>query len=176
MYLDTTAKLAFSRDGSKAALYFADGVIELFDTEGDGSVGAMIGELSSQIEAIAMSEKQLVASDQAARLLIYDLESRSVQRILNVGTVYSRFAFDPSGKLMMALCAGLTRIDVYSLETYEKLFSLHANADTFADMAFSKDGAYAVGKTAAGRYVVGDLWTDEEALVKQARRLTGVAE
>ena len=176
MYLDTTAKLAFSRDGSKAALYFADGVIELFDTEGDGSVGAMIGELSSQIEAIAMSEKQLVASDQAARLLIYDLESRSVRRILNVDTVYSRFAFDPSGKLMMALCAGLTRIDIYSLETYEKLFSLHANADTFADMAFSKDGAYAVGKTAAGRYVVGDLWTDEEALVKQARRLTGVAE
>ena len=175
-YLDTTAKLVFSRDGSKAALYFADGVIELFDTQGDGSVSAMIGELSSQIEALAMSEKQLVASDQAARLLIYDLKSRSVQRILNVGTVYSRFAFDPSGKFMMALCAGLTRIDVYSLETYEKLFSLHADADTFADMAFSKDGAYAVGKTAAGKYVVGDLWTDEEALVKQARRLTGIAE
>lgn len=175
-YLDTTAKLVFSRDGSKAALYFADGVIELFDTQGDGSVSAMIGELSSQIEALAMSEKQLVASDQSARLLIYDLKSRSIQRILNVGTVYSRFAFDPSGKFMMALCAGLTRIDVYSLETYEKLFSLHADADTFADMAFSKDGAYAVGKTAAGKYVVGDLWTDEEALVKQARRLTGIAE
>jgi len=175
-YLDTTAKLVFSRDGSKAALYFADGVIELFDTQGDGSVSAMIGELSSQIEALAMSEKQLVASDQAARLLIYDLKSRSVQRILNVGTVCSRFAFDPSGKFMMALCAGLTRIDVYSLETYEKLFSLHADADTFADMAFSKDGAYAVGKTVAGKYVVGDLWTDEEALVKQARRLTGIAE
>ncbi len=175
-YLDTTPKMVFSRDGSYVTLAYADGVIELFDTEDDGSVGAMIGELSSQIEAIAMSEKQLVASDQAARLLIYDLESRSVRRILNVGTVYSRFAFDPSGKLMMALCAGLTRIDVYSLETYEKLFSLHANADTFADMAFSKDGAYVVGKTAAGRYVVGDLWTDEEALVKQARRLTGVAE
>ncbi len=175
-YLDTTAKLAFSRDGSKAALYFADGVIEIFDTAGDGSVSAMIGELSSQIEALAMSEKQLVASDQAARLLIYDLESRSVQRILNVGTVYLDFAFDPSGKLMMALCAGLTRIDVYSLETYEKLFSLNASADTFTDMAFSQDGAYAVGKTAAGRYVVGDLWADEEALLQQARRLTGVAE
>ena len=79
-------------------------------------------------------------------------------------------------KSLQALCAGLTRIDVYSLETYEKLFSLHVNADTFADMAFSQDGAYAVGKTAAGRYVVGDLLTDEEALVKQARRLTGVAE
>ena len=176
LYLDTTAKLAFSRDGSRAALYYADGVIELFDTQGDGSVSAMIGELSSQIEALAMSEKQLVASDQAARLLFYDLESKSVQRILNVGTVYSGFAFDPSGKLMMALCAGLTRIDVYSLETYEKLFSLHVNADTFADMAFSQDGAYAVGKTAAGQYVVGDLWMDEEALVKQARRFTGVAE
>ena len=73
----------------------------------------------------------------------------------------------------MALCGGLTRIDVYSLETCEKLFSLHATEDTFADMAFSEDGAYAVGKTSSGRYVVADLWTDEEALLRQARRLVG---
>ena len=173
--LDTTPKPTFSRDGKRAALAYADGVIELFDTEGDGSVQAMIGELSSQIEALAMTEKQLVAADQSARLLIYDLESRSVQRILNAETVYSGFAFDPEGKLLMALCGGLTRIDVYSLETYEKLFSLHATADTFTDMAFSEDGAYAVGKTASERYVVGDLWTDEGALLEQAKRLTGAA-
>ena len=120
-----------------------------------------------------MTEKQLVASDQSARLLVYDLQTRSLQRILNAETVYSGFAFDPEGKRLMALCGGLTRIDVYSLETFEKLFSLHASADVFTDMAFSADGACAVGKTAAGGYVVGDLWTDEEALLRQARRLTG---
>ena len=170
---DTTPKLAFSRDGQYAALRYADGVIELFETAGDGSVSAMIGELTSVIDALAMTEKQLVASDQSARLLVYDLESRSVQRILNAGTVYSAFAFDPEGNKVMALCGGLTKIDVYSLETFELLFSLHATADTFTDMAFSEDGAYAVGKTASGKFVVGELWTDEEALLGHARRLVG---
>ena len=173
--MDTTPQLAFARDGKTAALSYADGTIELFDTAGDGSVTAMIGELTNPIAAIAMTERQLVAADDSTRLLIYDLEEKAVQRILNVGTVYSRFAFDPEGKLLMALCGGLTRIDVYSLETFEKLFSLHATADTFQDMAFSEDGAFAVGVTAAGKYVVGDLWADEDALLAQARKLTGTA-
>ena len=173
--MDTTPQLAFARDGKTAALSYADGTIELFDTAGDGSVAAMIGELTNPIAAIAMTERQLVAADDSTRLLIYDLEEKAVQRILNVGTVYSRFAFDPEGKLLMALCGGLTRIDVYSLETFEKLFSLHATADTFQDMAFSEDGAFAVGVTAAGKYVVGDLWADEDALLAQARKLTGTA-
>lgn len=171
--MDTTPQLSFARDGKTAALSYADGTIELFDTEGDGSVAAMIGELTSPIAAIAMTERQLVAADDSTRLLIYDLEEKAVQRILNVGTVYSRFAFDPEGKLLMALCGGLTKIDVYSLETFEKLFSLHATADTFRDMAFSEDGAFAVGVTAAEKYVVGDLWADEDALLTQARKLTG---
>ena len=171
--LDTAPKLIFSRDGCTAAQYYADGMIELFDTTGDGSVKAMIGELSGPIEALAMSERQLVAADQSTRLLFYDLKTWSVQRILNIGTMYSGFAFDPEGKLLMALCGGKTRIDVYSLESFEKLFSLHATADTFVDMAFSEDGAYAVGTTASGRCVVGDLWVDEEALLHQARRLIG---
>ena len=173
--MDTTPQLAFARDGKTAALSYADGTIELFDTAGDGSVAAMIGELTNPIAAIAMTERQLVAADDSTRLLIYDLEEKAVQRILNVGTVYSRFAFDPEGKLLMALCGGLTRIDVYSLETFEKLFSLHATADTFLDMAFSEDGAFAVGVTVAGKYVVGDLWADEDALLAQARKLTGTA-
>ena len=175
-YLDTTARLAFSRDGKTAALSYADGVIELFDTEGDGRVSAMIGELSGAVDALAMTEGQLVASDQSTRLLFYDLSTRSVQRILNVGVVYASFAFDPAGKVVMALCGGRTRIDVYSLETFEKLFSLHATADTFTDMAFSQDGRFAVGATAAGRFVVGDLWTDEDALLARARRLVGADE
>ena len=41
------------------------------------------------------------------------------------------------------------------------------------DMAFSEDGAFAVGVTAAEKYVVGDLWADEDALLTQARKLTG---
>ena len=98
--MDTTPQLTFARDGKTAALSYADGTIELFDTAGDGSVAAM---------------------------------------------------------------------------TFEKLFSLHATADTFQDMAFSEDGAFAVGVTAAGKYVVGDLWADEDALLAQACKLTGTA-
>ena len=171
--MDTTPGMTFSRDGKTAALAYADGVIELFDTEGDGSVRTMIGELSSRITALAMTEKRLVAADQSARLLIYDMEGRGVLRILNTGTSYAGFAFDPEGKLAMALSGDLARIDVYSLETYEKLFSLSAAGDTFTNMAFSRDGAYAVGETASGGCVIGSIWTDEKALLDRARILVG---
>lgn len=170
---DLTPRLFFSSGGGIAALAYADGVIELFDTEGDGSVSTMIGQLSSYIEALAMTEKYLVASDESARLLFYDLETRSVRMILNVGTLYSGFAFDPDGELLLACCAGKTRIDVYELESAELLFSLHATADMFRDYAFTEDGAFAVGRTNGGKYVVGELWRDEEALLTQARRLVG---
>ena len=47
---------------------------------------------------------------------------------------------------------------------------MNAQADTFEDMAFSADGAYAVGRTAAGKYVVGDLFfADENELVARTR-------
>lgn len=174
--LDTTPRLTFSRDGSFAAMSYADGVIELFDTAGDGSVAAMIGELTAEITALAMTEGQLVAADQNTRLLIYDLKTRSNRRVLNPEVIYTGFAFDPEGRRLMALCGGLTRIDVYSLESLELLFSLHTTADTFSDMAFSEDGAYAVGRTASGKYVVGDLWADETALLERARRFVGAGE
>ena len=168
---DTSPSLTFSRDGKRAVLAYGDGVMELFDTAGDGSVQAMIAELSSRIAAVAMTETQLVASDQAARLLFYDLEGRSVQRICNAAGVYTRFAFDAEGRLLMALRSDGGQIDVYSLEDFELLFSLAASGEVFSDLAFSADGAYAVGRTASGRWVAADLWADEGALLERARRL-----
>ena len=68
---------------------------------------------------------------------------------------------------MMALCEGLTRIDVFDLDDgCRLLFSLQSSL-TFSDMAFSADGAYAVGVTASGTYVIGDLFADEAALILQ---------
>lgn len=170
---DLTPRLFLSQEGDIAALAYADGVIELFDTDGDGSVTTMIGQLSSYIEALAMSGKTLVASDDAARLLFYDLETRSVRMILNLDTVYSGFAFDPEGELLLACCAGSRRIDVFEMESAELLFSLQATDDSFKRFAFTEDGAYAVGLTEGGKYVVGNLWRDEDALLAQARRLAG---
>ena len=169
---ETAPQLILARGGATAALAYPDGAIELFDTDGDGSVKTMIGELSSKPEAVAISETVLVASDQAARLLFYDLEKGAVRSIATPGAVYGAFAFDPEGTLLMARTASADRIDVYSVETAELLFSMRAANETFAEFAFSADGAFAVGKTDSGRYVIGNLWKDEATLLERAQALT----
>ena len=175
-YANYPNRLFFSRDKKTAALAYPDGVIELFDTEGDGAVREMVGQLYAYIQALAMTEERLIASSADGQLLIYNYVTHTVDAILNDGTLYESFAFDESGTRMMALCAGLSRIDVFSLEDDALLFSLSAGTDTFTDFAFSADGAYAVGRTSAGTWVVGDLWQDETALVAQARRFTNSQE
>ena len=170
LYKDYPSVLHFSRDGSVAALVHPDGTIELFDTQGDGKVKDTIGQLYTYINAIGISEDRLVAIDVSTRMMVYNTETRSVEKIWNNGTQYSSFAFNGDGSLMMALCAGLTRIDVYDLsDDCRLLFSMNAQADTFTDMAFSEDGAYAVGKTASGKFVIGDLLADENELITRTR-------
>ena len=44
--------------------------------------------------------------------------------------------------------------------------------EAFSSFAFTEDGSRAVGITASG-YVAGDLFTDEEALVQRAEKLSG---
>ena len=59
-------------------------------------------------------------------------------------------------------------IDVYSIETRELLFPM-SNYESLADVGFSIDGRYVVGKRESG-YVIGDLLTDEEELLSYTRR------
>ena len=173
LYKNEPAQLYFSRDGSTVAMAYPDGAIELFDTQGDGRVKESIGQLYTYINTLALTENRLIAVDVDARLLVYNLDTHSVETILNNGTLYSSFAFSEDGSLMMALCAGLTKIDVFDLnDDCRLLFSLHATADTFTDFAFSADGAYAVGSTASGNFVVGDLFADEAKLLEKARAFT----
>ena len=173
-YKNYPNELYFSRDGSVAALAYPDGAIELFDTQGDGKVKEMIGQLYNYIQTLAITEDRLIAADVDARMLVYNLNTHSVETITNDGVMYASFAFNPDGSLMLALCAGKTRIDVFDLnDGCRLLFSLHATADTFTDMAFTQDSAYAVGVTASGKTVVGDLWRDEAALLERTRRFMG---
>ena len=163
-------QLRFSRDGLRAALLYPDGVIELFHREGDGSVEAMIGQLTSEITGFGMTESRLAASDASGRLMIYDLETKSVQTILNLEINHYRFAFSPDGETLMALNWD-GNIDVFSLAEGEQLFSMTSPAG-FTDFGFSADGALAVGYTADG-CVLGDLWKDEDALIAAAKHLAG---
>ncbi|MBR0081971.1 MAG: toll/interleukin-1 receptor domain-containing protein [Clostridia bacterium] len=167
-YKDYPSKLCFSRDGSVAAIAYPDGTIELFDTQGDGTVRDTIGQLYTYINALAISEDRLIAIDMNTRMMVYNLNTHSVETIQKNGTQYTSFAFNGDGSLMMALCEGLTRIDVFDLDDgCRLLFSLQSSL-TFSDMAFSADGAYAVGVTASGTYVIGDLFADEAALIARA--------
>ncbi len=165
-YKDYPAQIYFSRDGSLAAMAHPDGTVELFDTQGDGTVKDTVGQLYTYINALALTEDRLIAIDMDTRMMVYNLNTRTVEKIWNNDAQYASFAFSEDGSLMMAMCQGKTRIDVYDLnDGCRLLFALHATGDTFEEMAFSADGAYAVGKTAAGRYVIGDLLTDGDALV-----------
>ena len=157
----------------RAALLYPDGVIELFDREGDGSVLAMNGQLTTEITGFGMTEDRLVASDASGRLLIYDLGTLSVQTILNLEVNHYRFAFSPDGDMLMALDWD-GNIDVFSLSEGEKLFSMTSPAG-FTDFGFSADGAWAVGYTPNG-CVLGDLWRDESALIAAAEHLAGPAD
>ena len=170
-YKDYPPQLFFSVDGSVAAMAHPDGTIELFDTQGDGTVQDTVGQLYTYINALAVTGDRLIAIDVDTRMMVYNIKTHAVEKIWNNGTQYSSFAFNEDASLMMALCAGLTRIDVYDLnDDCRLLFSMNATADTFTDMAFSADGAYAVGRTAAGKYVIGDLFfADENALIARTK-------
>ena len=171
LYKDYPPTIHFSVDGSVAAMAHPDGTVELFDTQGDGTVKDTVGQLYTYINAIGVSEDRLVAIDVSTRMMVYNMKTRAVEKIWNNGTQYSAFGFSADGGLLMAMCEGKTRIDVFDLnDGCRLLFSMNAQADTFEDMAFSEDGAYAVGKTAAGKFVVGDLFlADENELVVRTR-------
>lgn len=169
-YKDYPNQLYYSRDGSLAALAYPDGTVELFETQGDGAVMDTIGQLYTYINTLGISEDRLIAIDMDTRMMVYNLNTRSVEKIWKNETQYSSFTFNADGSLMMAMCEGKTRIDVFDLnDGCRLLFSIHAEADSFTEMAFSEDGAYAVGKTAAGTAVVGDLLADEAELIARLR-------
>ncbi|MBQ5990972.1 MAG: toll/interleukin-1 receptor domain-containing protein [Clostridia bacterium] len=170
-YKDYPPTFHFSVDGSVAAIAHPDGTIELFNTQGDGTVQDTVGQLYTYINALGVSEDRLVAIDVSTRMMVYNMKTRTVEKIWNNGTQYSSFGFSADGGLLLAMCEGKTRIDVFDLnDGCRLLFSMNAQADTFEEMAFSADGAYAVGRTAAGKYVVGDLFfADEDELVARTR-------
>ena len=167
---DLSTKMFFSREGDRAVLYYPDGVMELFLTEGDGELYSQLGLLTREVSAFGMAGRYLAACDAGGRLLIYDLEEEAVVRILNLESPYTRFAFDETGTLLMGL-RETGNLDVYSLPDAQHLFLLRS-PETFQRFAFAADGSAAVGLTASGA-VVGDLWTDEAALIQRARRLAG---
>ena len=169
-YKDYPSRLFFSRDGSVAALAYPDGTIELFRTQGDGSVEDTVGQLYTYINALGITEDRLIAIGVDARMMVYNLNTRSVEQIWKNETQYSSFSFSADGGLMLALCEGKTKIDVFDLnDGCRLLFSMQAPAGSFSEMAFSEDGGYAVGKTDAGVYVIGNMYLEEEDLITRIR-------
>ena len=167
---DLNPKLWFSTDGKRAAMSYPDGVIELFDDPESGTVSAMLGQLTREITALAMSERYLIASDGGGRTLFYDLEKGAVITILNDEAPAAGFAFSAAHDRLLAMGAdGVLR--VYDLESAEKLFTMRS-AEPFTDFRFAADGSAAVGLTADGA-LVASLWTDEAALLAYAETLAG---
>ncbi len=158
-----------ARDEKQYAIAYADGVIELFDADGDGSVKAMISQLSREITALGIVNDRLVAADGGGRMLLYRTDTGEVQKILNTDWRYTDFAFSADGDRLMARRLSWKEIDVYDLEAGELLFTLSSTA-YLSDYGFSYDGALAVAYTGGG-VVLGELYADEETLIEKARAL-----
>ena len=174
----------YSRDGSRAAVIYPDGAIELYDTFGNGEPRKVLGQLFMPVSAFGMVNDRLVASDTTGRLLFYDLANDRGIRVQTRNLAYTAFAFSESGALMMALKSEEEyAIDVYRTDNAEKLFTITYGA-AFSDFGFTEDGKYAVGvsanptnKTALNGqtiYMAADLYLDEHSLISQARALTSL--
>ena len=158
-----------SREGDRAAVFYPDGAVELFDPYGDGTVLNTIHQLTAPITAFGMVKNRLVASDYFGRMMFYDLEKNEIVRILNDGMAHTGFAYTEDGSMLMALRIGsVPAIDVYSMEDGELLFTIVGTSE-IEEFAFTKDGKYAVGVMKNGEYVVADLLTEEATLIANAR-------
>ena len=174
---DLSPKLWFSTDGARAALSYADGVIEVFEDPGSGEVSLTLGQLTREITALGMTEKLLVACDGGGRMMFYDLEKREVIKILNTELPSAGFAFDASREKLMSaryLSDGMGTItvyDVYDVGETKLLFTMRATEEV-SEFGFAADGSCALCLTPSGA-LRGELWTDETALLDYARKLTG---
>ena len=170
-YKDYPTRLFFSRSGSLAALVYPDGTIELFQTQGDGAVMDTVGQLYTYINALAISDDRLIAIDAGMRMMVYNVNTRTVEKIWTNDTQYSSFDFDRDGGLMLAVCEGKTKVDVFDLnDECRLLFSMRAPGESvFEEAAFSADGSCVVARTDSGRCVIGDLFSDEDALIARLR-------
>ena len=177
-FLNTTAlspdqlvpKLWFSTDGHRAALSYADGVIEIFNAEDGGRVSTMLSQLLQPISALAMSESRLVVSDSSGRLMIYDLDGGAVVNIRSGVSPCTGFSFNAEHDKLMALREDGV-IDVYDLAADELLFSMRS-PERFTDFGFAEDGSCAAALTASGA-LRAELWTDETSLLAYAGEITG---
>lgn len=168
---DLSPRLYLSRERDLLVLAYADGVLELFDAAGDGSVKKMISELSIRPSAFGIAGGILAACDMNGRLLLYDLEKDRVLQVINHGSSYSEFAFSSAADKLMALNQDGKTADIYDLRDGSLLFSMESPRE-INRIAFSKDDAFAVAGT-GDRFLVGDLWKDEAALTAGLRRLSG---
>ena len=166
---DLTPQVWYSRDGQRAALSYADGVIEVFEAS-NGRVSQMLGQLTREITAVGMVGDLMVAADGGGRLMFYDLGKREVIQIVNLDSPGVDMAFNESGDLCMVQRYD-DAIEIYDVAGAERLFTLRTAA-YFTEFGFSKDGKYAVGVTDEGADCY-ELWTDETALIKYAKDFCG---
>ena len=168
-------KMFVSLDGTRIAITYADGIIELFKTDGDGTVDTMLAQLTDMIGALGMTDDVMVASDDLRRVLFYDLNQGEIITILNNDEYwYTDLAFDPTGTYVMGLRHTRRIIDVYETHTAQYLFSMRTTDDGgFVSMAFSEDGRYAVGQSSS-HCCVGDLLLNESDALAQTEKLAGL--
>ena len=156
----------YTLKGEYAALLYPDGSIEVFRKGEGGKVLLENTQFYNLPTAFGIYADMMVAADRYGRLMFQNLKDSSM-KIVDTDGVHTVFMFD--GNYLVAGRNSGTEADVYDLEKCERLFTLESSAQ-ITRIGFSADGSCAVGLTEDGGAVVGELWTNENALLEAARR------
>ncbi|MBQ1892392.1 MAG: toll/interleukin-1 receptor domain-containing protein [Firmicutes bacterium] len=169
-YQNFAADLYFSPDGRYAVYSHADGFLEIFKKDDGGRVSCVFSEFQTRVNSVAFCKDMLAVSHESGKLMFCDLSKGTVIKVLGTDGYYTEMTFSPSGDHLMGIAYSRNQLDVFSVKD-GLLFSMRTS-ETIDSFAFTEDGSKAVGITASG-YVAGDLFTDEDALIKRAEKLAG---
>ena len=146
------------------------GFLEIFKKDDGGRVSCVFSEFQTRVNRVAFCGDMLAVSHESGKLMICDMSKGTVVKVFGTDGYYTEMVFSPSGEQLMGIAYSRDHLDVLSVSD-GLLFTMRAG-EAFSSFAFTEDGSKAVGITASG-YVAGDLFTDEDALIKRAEKLAG---
>ena len=158
-----------------AAQTHYDGFIEVFDiSDPDDPKNAfcLAEHCYSSVEDLIFSD-ELMASCGGfdPRCVLYDLDKGQIRYVLAGREYCHGCEFSPDGSKIIMLCGyELDKAYVYSTESGNLLYLMEPDRDRyFTRIGFTPDGSKAVAVMDDGSALVGEVYTDIDELIRQAR-------
>ena len=167
---DAPPVLFFAQDSDFAALAYADGVVEIFDTaRSDEPVYVLSEHENNGVYSVAFCGGLMVCSGVDNRVSAFDLNELRVLRVYQVQRSPGEIAFSPDGRRFMVKSQDSLALSVFDPDFEQCLFEME-NGRKYRNFGFAADGSAAVGIQKDGA-TVGELFPDYDDLIARARKL-----